>query len=110
TRGDDNVLPAVLAHEGHRRRAAGGFELRVPELLPRLRIEGSEPRILRRADEHEPARRRDGTAEVGRLRRRNPLRDQLWIDPEWNLPRDVAGVGVDRHQFAPRRLLTRIPV
>src|ERR1051325_7471019 len=38
TSSDDNVLFAVPPDERHRCRPTGGFELRVPELLPRLRV------------------------------------------------------------------------
>src|SRR5216110_486594 len=62
--GDDDILRAVFAHVGNRRRVSVGGKLRDPEFLASLRIECTESPIDGRADEDETAGRRDAAADV----------------------------------------------
>ena len=104
---DDDVLPAVAAFVGHRRRLRRARQLVRPQLLAGLRVERAEAAVVGRADEDQPAGGRDraavaGTAGLLLVRR------QALGDPERHAPGELAGVHVDRGQLSPRRLLADI--
>ena len=102
-RGHGDVLLAVLADIGRRDRVRGRFELLAPELLAVACVDRAEDAVNRRADEDEVAGGRDAAAET-RLPGLDALGLELLELAERNAPGDVAGVGVDRDQLAPRRL------
>src|SRR6185436_15447065 len=64
--GDNDVLPAVLAEEGHRRGVRARRQFRLPQLPAGLRLEGAETAVDRRADEDHAAGGCDAAADVQR--------------------------------------------
>ena len=107
---DDDVLPAV-DHVGRRRRVAGRGQRRLPEQLAGQLVVGAELLVeVRRADEQQAARGDDRAAVVVAAGVGQPLRGQLGILAERDLPADRAGVEIDRVQRAPRRRDRRIAV
>src|SRR4030095_4716573 len=62
--GDDDVLTLVLAEERHGDGVRAGVELRLPELLARLRFERAEPAVDGGADEDQAAGGGDAAADV----------------------------------------------
>src|SRR6185503_11057318 len=81
------------------------IHVRFPEHLAGLRIEGAELRVKRRANEHQAARGCDRAAHVRRAGVLHTLFLCFRKTPEWHAPRDLSGVGVDRDEFAPWRIL-----
>ena len=103
-----NCLP-FAALVGERRHQRIVRERRPPQLLARLGVERAEPEVGRRADEHQPARRRDRAAIVhGRAGVENAFRLQVRVFTERRAPDDVAGRGADGDDLRPRRRVARI--
>ena len=73
TGGDDDVLPAILAHERHGHRMRRCVERHFPQLFSGFRFERAQAAVGGRADEDQPARRRDAAAEVQRARAIDPF-------------------------------------
>src|SRR5687767_13724565 len=84
-----------------------GFQLRFPELAPALCLESPQSTVICAADEDQAARSDNRAAYIDRpgLGNTGPL--QLLVDPERDLPDNVARVQVDGTQGAPGGRLTR---
>src|SRR5207248_8387888 len=110
---NDDVLAAVLAHEGHRDRVRAGLERRLPE-LPAVLIERAKTRVVGRADEDHAARGDDAAAQAERAGVIEAFRLQLLDEAERHAPRDVSLVHVNGDELAEwrrraRNLVHRIP-
>src|SRR4030095_13493330 len=79
------------------------IDVRFPQHLAGLRIEGAELRVQRRANEDEAAGRGDRAAHVWRAGVRDALLFSFGKIAERYSPRDFSGVRVDRDELAPRR-------
>src|SRR5205823_1230954 len=78
---------------------------RRPQLGAGLRIEGSEPRIVRRSNEHQSAAGRDAAADITRARFHGTIAKfaERFLDSKRRVPGDVAGVDVERYELPVRR-------
>src|SRR5688500_12926473 len=99
----DKLLPAHRI--SRRRRVAAGFHLVFPNQLAGIFVEGVEPLVHRRADEHQPARRHQRSADVECAGWRKSLLLQRGICPQRHLPANLASIQVNRVQRAPGTLV-----
>src|SRR5690606_23440638 len=103
---DGDVLFTALAPIAHRVGVGIGAQLRFPQLLAGIGVEGAEATVVRGPHEHQPPRGRGRAGAAG-------VADQAlalgkFVDhAERNRPLDGAAVCVDGHQLAPRRLIAR---
>src|SRR5665213_1191967 len=93
------VLLPVLALIRHRIRAHAGVQLDFPELLAGLRIEGPEAGIAR-GRKQQTARGGGGSGAADGTHVLLAF-GKAFVDPQHDLPGDIAGVGVDRVQMSP---------
>src|SRR4030095_7195877 len=98
---DDDVLPTVFTHEGHRTRMSARLERRLPQLVTGF-VERTEALVGRGTNENNAACGHDAPADVERARLIEPLGFEFLDDSEWRLPRDRALVYVDRNEFTER--------
>src|SRR5690606_16256747 len=83
-----------------------GAQLGFPQLLAGCCIESAEAPVVRGAHEDEAARR-NGRARAAGIADEALALWQLVHHAERDRPRDRAGIGVDGHELAPRRLVAR---
>src|SRR5688500_8015735 len=82
-------------------------DIRFPQYAAVLRVEGAEFRVERGADEDDTSSGRNGAAHVRCAGVLHALFLRFGKTAERHSPCDRAGVGVDRDELAPRRVLTR---
>src|SRR5438067_366280 len=80
------------------------WKLYRPEQFAGACVEGTESRVIRRADEHESTRCSDRSAKVGSAGITLAFGQAVGL-AEIDTPRDVSVINVDRVEASPRRLL-----
>src|SRR5260370_18515570 len=104
---DHHILLAVATHVSHRVGVSLGIQLRFPKQPASSRIEGAESLVDRAGDKYQSSSSRDRAALSERAGIMDAFGFQFVAGAERNAPCNIAGVGVDGHQFSPGPLLAR---